>query len=241
MITQPRRLFGEVSHLGGRLLDLLFPARCVNCKQVTGALCANCLQSIKPVTPPFCARCGRALQSTRAACPDCRAHPLTITHIRAAAWHEGALREAIHALKYYHRRDTVPPLANLLTAQLVETNVAFDLITSVPLHHARQAERGYNQAELLAQELANQTHSLYAPALERTRATEDQIGLDGAARRVNVQEAFRVTTASLENRAIVLVDDVCTTGATLDACAQALFANGARTVYGLTVARPHAR
>lgn len=237
MITQPGRLKEEVYGLGGRLLDLLFPARCVNCKQAPGALCTKCLSTILPISPPLCERCGRALISSNAVCPDCRVHPLTITQIRAATWHEGAARKAIHALKYGKRRDTAAPLAKLIASQLSASKYTFDIITSVPLHPSRQAERGYNQAELLAQETARRMHVPFARLLERTRATTDQIGLDGLARRTNVHGAFRVTMR-IENNSIVLVDDVCTTGATLDACAQVLFQSGARAVYGAAVARP---
>lgn len=238
MITQSRRLKDEVYVLGERLLDLLFPPRCVNCKRVTGALCANCLGSIQLVTAPMCRTCGRAPFAGQGICPDCRTHPLTITQIRSATWHEGAARKAIHALKYNRRRDTVPPLANFLAAQLVQSGLKYDLITSVPLYPSRQMERSYNQAELLAIETARLTRSTYFALLERTRATADQIGLNVMARRVNVQDAFRSLRPSLESKTIVLVDDVCTTGATLDACAQALFAGGAHAVYGLAVARP---
>lgn len=238
MITQPRRLKDEVYGLGGRFLDLLFPPRCVNCSQATGALCASCIQSITAITSPVCERCGRALSSTRARCPDCKSHPLKITQIRSATWHEGAMRKAIHALKYNRRRDTVPLLARYLATQLAESGLRFDLITSVPLYPLRQVERGYNQAELLARETARMTDSTYARLLERTRATADQIGLDGAGRRLNVRDAFRGNSALENHPAIVLIDDVCTTGATLDACAVALFESGARAVYGLVVARP---
>jgi ComF family protein len=150
------------------------------------------------------------------------------------------MREAIHALKYDRRRDTVPILAGFLAAQLAKSRLTFDLMTSVPLHPLRQVERGYNQAELLARETARLTHSSYASLLERTRATTDQIGLDGAARRLNVRDAFRASRAPVQDRAIILIDDVCTTGATLDACATALFESGARAVYGLALARPRA-
>lgn len=240
MITQPRRLKDEVNGLGGRFLDLLFPPRCVNCSRAAGALCADCLQSIIPINSPVCERCGRALSSSRARCPDCEIHPLRITQIRSATWHEGAMRKAIHALKYNRRRDTVPILARILAAHLVESGLTFDLVTSVPLHPVRQVERGYNQAELIARETARRADSTYASLLERTRATADQIGLDGAARRLNVKDAFRVSCALENTAAIVLIDDVCTTGATLDACAAALLQSGARAVYGLVLARPRA-
>lgn len=237
MIQLPKRLNAEVQGLGGRLLDLLFPARCVNCSQSGSALCESCFTSIQPVNAPFCQRCGHPLYAARAACPECRAHPRLITNIRSACWHEGAVREAIHALKYKRRRDVAPALARLLAAQLASENAPFELITSVPLHPARELERGYNQAELLAEQTARVMRSTYVRTLKRTRATADQIGLSAVERRANVHAAFVSTGNAVAGKNVVLIDDVCTTGATLDACAAALFANHARAVYGLTVAR----
>lgn len=238
MTPMPERLNAEVLGLGGRLLDLLFPPRCVNCGKPGAALCADCFGSIKIIQPPFCLRCSNMLVSADASCSDCRAHPHLITQIRAAAWHEGAVREAIHALKYNRRRDVAAPLANLLAPLCLSRNLKPDLITSVPLHPERQRERGYNQAELLAEQTARIGRLPYVRLLERTRPTADQVGLNAQERRKNVQEAFRAGTVhTLEGKHIVLIDDVCTTGATLDACSAALFARGAQAVYGVTAAR----
>lgn len=187
--------------------------------------------------PPFCERCNHLLPSAKSVCPDCRAHPRVITRIRAAALHEGTVREAIHALKYNRRRDTVAPLAQLLAGIFTQPDTAIDFITPVPLHAERERERGYNQAALLAEQTARLVHSTYLPILERTRATADQIGLNALERRANVQNAFQTTDPRCAGKNIALIDDVCTTGATLDACAAVLFANGARGVYGLTIAR----
>lgn len=238
MTPMPERLNAELLGLGGRLLDLLFPPRCVNCKKNSAALCPQCFNSIKYIQPPFCPRCSHLLVSENAPCPECRAHPRLITRIRAAAWHEGVVRQAIHALKYNRRRDVAAPLANLLAPLCAAPDDKPDLFTSVPLHPERQRERGYNQAELLAEQTARALRSTYARLLERTRATADQIGLNAKERRANVRDAFQVTAAvSVTGKRVVLIDDVCTTGATLDACAAALFARGADAVYGVTVAR----
>ncbi len=238
MTPMPERLNAEINGLGGRLLDLLFPPRCVNCKQTGSALCPQCFDRIHRLQPPFCERCSHPLISAQAPCPECHAHPRRITRIRAAAWHEGVVREAIHALKYKRRRDVAASLAKLLAPVCAEFQPPPDLITSVPLHPERQRTRGYNQAELLAEQTARAMRWVHVRALERTRATADQIGLSARERHANVAEAFRVSAVrDLTDRHIVLIDDVCTTGATLDACAAALFARGAAAVYGVTVAR----
>ncbi len=243
MIPQPERLWVKVYELGGRGLDLLFPPRCVNCKRVGALLCGTCLAAIDSPAPPRCRRCGQSLSTPSGICATCRVHPPTTTRILFAAWHEGPAREAIHALKYKGQRHIAPVLAHLLAEQLQRDADAahagaFDLITCVPLHPARKAERGYNQAELLARETARLTRRRYLDTLDRVRATADQVGLDPAARRANVQGAFAAAPSRVSGRNVLLVDDVCTTGATLDACATALFQAGARSVFGLTVTRP---
>ncbi len=222
----------------GRLLDLLFPARCVSCYRIGESLCSHCRSQIQFVTPPFCPRCSHPLKSHAEACPNCRAYPLHLTHVRAVGFHEGALREAIHALKYKRRTDVAVPLAALLQRQLLRTEQDVDLITAVPLHPDRQRQRGYNQAEILARELAPRVGLPYLDGMKRIRPTADQIGLDVAMRHENVRAAFAADQTAFRGRHVLIVDDVCTTGATLDACAVALLAQGASRIYGLTVARP---
>lgn len=224
--------------LGEKVLDLLFPARCVNCKQPNNALCPTCLATVQPITLPTCVRCGHPLQKDGAPCPECRKHPFVITRIQAAAWHDGAVREAIHALKYNRRRDVSKPLGEILAQQISKSNLRCDFVTAVPLHPTREQTRGYNQAELLAKHAAALSGMRYESVVRRTRATADQVGLDGRARRENVANAFRADAHFVAGKTILLIDDVATTGATLDACAAALVASGARAVYGLTVARP---
>jgi len=185
----------------------------------------------------LCPRCGQALAQPPT-CAACAKHKPVATRILFAAWHEDAVRSGIHELKYKHRRDAARPLAELLVARLRQANVPSHLISFVPLHPTRQAQRGYNQAELLAQEAARMLRVRVMPCLERTRATADQIGLDPTARRANVHDAFRALPAVRGVEDVILVDDVCTTGATLDACAEALFDAGVHQVYGLAVARP---
>jgi ComF family protein len=121
---------------------------------------------------------------------------------------------------------------------ITRSSLRFDLITAVPLHAQRERERGYNQAELVAQQTARLVHGSYLPTLQRTRATTDQVGLDLYARRANVQDAFAVIYPHIQKKRVLLIDDVRTTGATLDACAAALFQSGAEAVYGLTLTHP---
>lgn len=235
-------LSGSIRHRAERFwrhaLDLLFPLRCVNCRRHGYSLCADCLHEFRYVPLPVCQRCGRPLRLATQACSACRLHPITITRIRSAVFHEGAARKAIHALKYNRRRDVAAALARVMEGLAREMLNEYHFVTAVPLHVTRQKERGYNQAELLAVELATLIRRPYVKCLIRTRATADQIGLDANARRDNVKDAFAVTGNLIAGKSVLLIDDVCTTGATLDACARTLLAAGARSVYGLTVARP---
>jgi len=160
--------------------------------------------------------------------------------LRACAFHSGPLRKAIHQLKYEGLRSLAAPLGQLMSQAW--SNVApgegFDAIVPVPLHRARQRERGYNQAALLAREFSP---SLHCPVVEdeliRVRATAPQIDLSAEQRRANVQHAFKCSKGSLAGKRVLLVDDVCTTGATLEAAAAALYQAGAVSVWSYTLAR----
>lgn len=232
-----RRATG-IRQWSGQLLDLLFPSRCASCHRIGESLCRRCLSSVRLVEPPFCPRCGQPPRFEGEPCFQCRVFPLHVAQIRAVAYHEGPLREAVHAFKYARRIDLAGPLAALLQQHLMRSALRVDTITAVPLHPTRQLERGYNQSELLAHELARKTGLPYVKGIERMRATSDQVGLDAAARRANVQGAFSADRNAFRGSSVLLVDDVCTTGATLDACAVALDAAGAQFTYGLAVARP---
>ena len=228
----------RVARWRGQLLDLLFPTRCVSCQRPGESFCARCRSQIRFVTPPFCNRCNHPLRTPGDACPQCRRYPLRITQLRAVAYHEGELRAAIHAYKYQRRTDLAIPLAALLHQYVQDAPLPIDVVAAVPLAAERLRQRGYNQAELLARELASHLSLPYRSGLDRIRATADQVGLDARARRANVQAAFTAAPSAWQGRRVLLVDDVCTTGATLDECAGALLAQGATSVYGLAVARP---
>ncbi len=158
--------------------------------------------------------------------------------VQAAVAFEGAVRQAIHELKYGGRAELAPPLAELLVTAWGRGLFPVDCVMPVPLHPRRIRERGYNQATLIAEVFAQQTHlPILADALVRARMTESQTSLGAFARRKNVEGAFRARSAPVRGLSILLVDDVCTTGSTLQACADALRESGASQVYALTVAR----
>ncbi|MDI9549107.1 MAG: ComF family protein [Chloroflexota bacterium] len=224
-------------------LDLLFPPRCAGCDAPGQPFCDRCAQLVAPLPAQICAVCGRPHATAVALCSQCRHGRSHLRLSRAAALHAHPLREAIHALKYETRPELAGPLARYLVAVFQAPPwdalpAPIDAVVPVPLHIQRREERGYNQSELLAAGLCRATGLALEPAwLERIQATRQQVGLSAAERRQNVAGAFTAHSA-VTGRCLLLVDDVYTTGATLEACAQAATAAGARAVYALTLAIP---
>jgi ComF family protein len=169
----------------------------------------------------------------------CRRRLRSLSRLRSAAAYEGPLEKALHRFKYEGWRLLAPALADLIWERLTLHFPRGALLMPVPLHSRRRRSRGYNQAELLVAPLARRLPP--APRaggrLVRTRDTPPQVGQDRLHRRANVDGAFAWRGEGLEGRSVVLVDDVATTGATLEACAAALRAAGSGPVIGLTVAR----
>jgi ComF family protein len=194
---------------------------------------------------PFCRTCGDALPSWRVIsaaleqCARCRRAPGLVDAARSAGLYDGSLREIVHAFKYEGRRGLAAPLAEMMRAAGASILSDAHLIVPVPLHFWRRVRRGFNQAD----DLARRLDLPVLHALIRVRPTAPQTGLTAAARRRNVRNAFTMSRAPrrarqrLEGRIVVLVDDVRTTGATLDACAFVLKSAGAAEVRALTVAR----
>lgn len=167
-------------------------------------------------------------------CNRCRTAPLPIERIRSVVYFEGVIRQAMHQFKYKGITALAEPLGGLMAEYLMEHPMPIDVVVPVPLHAARQRDRGYNQAGLLARQLEEPVDE---DTLVRQRATAPQVELDAEQRRENVRGAFRCSGEGLSGRRVLLVDDVCTTGSTLGACAVALRDGGARSIQALTLAR----
>ena len=211
-------------------------------------VCSACLHSPAPLLEDHsCDLCGlpfedaAALQGTKR-CGACLAEPPLFDRARGFGVHEGALRRLIHLLKYDRMRPLAKPLAGMMAAPLASLP-APDLVVPVPLYRARRWRRGFNQALALSEELGRQAGVRCEPrVLRRIRATQPQAGLSYAERKQNVANAFVVRERGLvEGRTVLVIDDVMTTGATLDACARALKKAGARSVLALTAARAKRR
>ena len=228
----------QAAKLKGIALDFLFPRRCVGCSREGDLLCYSCRQQLPKIMPPLCPRCGRT-QSSGILCPSCVAWRAEIDSIRSPFRFEGLIREAIHQLKYRNLRALAVPLAQLLHDYLVASPVHGEVLVPVPLHPKRLRERGYNQSSLLTRELGKLINlpvvddclirQKYAPPQARTSNVDERLS--------NVAGAFTCRDQRLKGKQILLVDDVSTSGATLDACAGALKAAGAASVRGLVLAR----
>lgn len=221
-------------------LNFILPPVCVSCGQAGDLFCVACRRTLTWFSHPFCPACGHSLREKGpvSACNRCRSQGQTVSEVRAVCAFEGAARDAIHALKYDGYFAVAEPLAQLMVERFPQWLQECDSVIAVPLHPERIRERGYNQSELLAQHLCRQ-HNLYhdEEALWRTRNTRPQIGLDRAQRRENVKDAF-AAHSRVRGRHVLLVDDVCTTGATLIAAGEALLSEGAASVRGFCFARP---
>lgn len=230
-----------------RALDLLFPPHCAVCGKQGVILCSSCMAAIVPLAPPLCQRCGTTLATmlmTSPLCQQCQRYPPGLSMLRAMSVYQGPLRSCIHALKYEGNTRLAQPLGQMLAYSCRAYQLTADVLLPVPLHVEREKARGYNHAALLAYHLAHYTNiAVRNDILVRHRATPAQVGLSAVERRQNVANAFACSpyyaTGMLAGRTIGIIDDVATTGATLAACAAPLFAAGARTVWGLVLARPN--
>ena len=238
-VMQAGGLFKGLSRLASASLDLLYPPKCVGCEREGRFLCAVCLDTLPHLVPPFCLRCSQPL-ARGDACRRCLASPLAIDRIVAPFLMEGAAREAVHRLKYNNLRAIAPTLGALLADFLAARQVRGDILVPVPLHPRRERRRGYNQAALLARDVGERLGiPVVSEALVRSKDTPSQTGRSQAEdRRANVQGSFRCPSPEAVNGLdVLLLDDVCTTGSTLEACSVALREAGAASVTGVALAR----
>lgn len=213
--------------LTDKVLGLLFPDRCAGCGRTGSLLCERCCASLRPYPAQ------RYALSSRKAGQSSLLDQIAIGFV-----FEGALREAVHTLKYNRVRRMAGPLSELLAQHLRDHPLPADALVPVPLHARRLSERGFNQSELLAQHLAARTGvPCMHNGLLRSRDTPHQVGLDAQQRRENVRAAFVWQSSTPPPQRVLLIDDVLTTGATLEACAETLRRAGAREVGALALAR----
>ncbi len=228
----------RLAKIGDVTLGIFLPQYCLCCRREGNILCPACRNRLAQVAVPFCARCGLP-QTTGRPCPDCSGQNFVINGIRSVFLFEGLLRKAVHHFKYDNLRTLARPLAEAMADYLKRSTIPVDMLVPVPLHPTRLRERGYNQSLLLAREMGKMCGlPVEHRWLERKVNTLPQAKTtDARERHQNMQDVFFCHPASFSNKNILLVDDVATTGATLNACAAALKRSQATSIWGLTVAR----
>ena len=231
-------LVASLDQLKRLVLDLLFPPWCVGCGARGNFICSSCRSSLPHLLPPLCDKCGKSL-SFGDLCSDCENRYVEIEGIRSLFHFNGTVRQAILQFKYKNVKALAAPLAQLMAEYLCTHPLPAEVLVPVPLHPRRLRERGYNQSSLLARELGKLAcFPTVEGSLVRLKNTPPQTRTKSAEeRQSNVAGAFICRDQRLGGRRILLIDDVCTLSATLEACATALKAAGATSVWGLTLAR----
>jgi competence protein ComFC len=235
------------SELFQAAVSLLYPATCTICGKHVRAgeyLCSGCEAKIVRIVAPFCQICSEPFEGSISSvftCANCAHRTIYFEAAVAAYRGRGIIREIIHQFKYARQIHLRHLVARWLRAALDDErlrDVSLDVIVPVPLHPARQRERGFNQASLLAELLSAQTSIPSKPLLERIRYTTTQTALDRSERMENLHNAFRLRkNADVRGLRVLLIDDVLTTGSTLSECARVLKRAGAMSVHAATAAR----
>ena len=232
------------------ITKILFPGSCPVCGEVQEQLltddgvahiCPACEKKLTRVAPPFCLRCGKPLEADRMRreyCADCRGRTHAFVQGRAVFVYQGAIIGSMHRLKYGNRRD----YAAVFAREAFEEHgswirrIAPDALIPVPLHPKRRRERGYNQAQLIAEELARLTGiPVEKKLLLRTANTQPQKQLSARERKNNLKNAFQMSKKIVQLEKVLLIDDIYTTGSTVDAAAETLMGAGVKKVYVLCI------
>jgi ComF family protein len=241
-----RRIANALRASFGLVVDVALPQLCASCREPVGdaGLCAACWAKLSFIAPPYCERLG--IPFTYDPGPgilsmEAIADPPAYHRARAAVRYDEVARTLVHAFKYGDRLDLAPTMGRWMGNAGRTLLSEADALVPVPLHWRRQWARRFNQSALLA-EVIGKTSALPVAykALKRVKATPQQVGLSQSARAQNVQGAFRVPPdgkAAVAGRRLILIDDVLTSGATMDACARSLLRAGAAQVDALVFAR----
>ena len=234
-----------------KLLDYLYPPHCPVCDRILqpgqgGTVCVICRSLDRPrqIHAPYCLKCGKPLENfQQECCRDCRKHPPVFTQGRATFWYR-EMEDAMHRFKNRGRQEYAQFYGKALSQvyREVQSRWQVQALVPIPIHRSRMRQRGYNQAELLGRELSRRSGiPVREDLLVRRRKTGYQRMLDDQARRENVRDAFRVAgtdhpkaCGQLPER-ILLVDDIYTTGSTMNEAAGTLLAAGAKQIYCLSV------
>jgi len=239
--------FQLIRQAGSALLDAVYPPRCPVCEKILPygeeLVCRKCAKELPLIRQNYCLRCGKPVDSfEKEYCADCELHPHRFEEGRAAMLYEKGARRAIDRLKFYNRREYVPFFGACMEIIAADTFPRWkpDCLVPVPMHRRKKAERGYDQAALLARELGRRTGvAVREDLLIRTRYTRASKKLGRSSRRKNLRGVFAVSDRTAIPHTVVLIDDIYTSGATMDEAASALKRAGIRQVFFLTACIGH--
>lgn len=218
-------------------LDLFYPPECGGCGILGSRWCSDCQEKVKVISGTICEKCGNQTDQ-EGICDLCQTAKADFVMLRSWALYDGPVREAIKRLKYSGDISLGEILARPLIRMFKSLNWRIDIVVPVPAGVARRQQRGYNQAGLLAFPLSLGIKHSYCPgALVKVRDVRSQVGLSWVERRENVKKAFHASAPLVDQKSVMVVDDITTSGATLEECASALKKAGATEIYGLTLAR----
>lgn len=226
-------------------LELVWPEICAHCREdlpkgPKTPLCPACQSGLRGCEPPHCERCAEPLTPGRSHCRECSTRLYACARVRAAFLYKGPAVSIVHAFKYRGRRSAARSAGLWMAAALPRFSELHgaELLVPMPLHPSRRRERGYNQALLIAESLSAASGIPLDESLARTRRTDPLWALGRSERQQSLSGAFLCTRPGMvRGRKVLLVDDVCTTGASLESCAEALLSAGAASVDGLVFAR----
>jgi len=225
-------------------LDIIIPPRCIICKkQGREQICSDCFAKIRYVTPPYCKICGKPHDSRFEGgfCHECYRKKTPFDLARSATEYEGTIKEALHMFKFSNRHSLKIPLGKIMADYLAANNgidlSQIDIIMPVPLSRKKERSREYNQAKLLAEELSKHTGlAIDDESLKRVKETTPQFELSREERLKNLKDAF-MASDEVKDKAVLLIDDIYTTGSTVKESSLALKRSGAKRVCVLTLAR----
>ena len=227
-----------VKRMADAAIDMLFPRICPVCGDVVsfgqGDVCPMCMRKLTYIEEPFCKRCGKPVDDGKRYCPDCERFSHVYDEGRAALVYDEYMSKSIYRFKYNGKREFASFYARIIKERLADTIKGWnvDALIPVPVHKSRLAKRGYNQAALIAKQMSKLFNiPVYDNIVVRAFATGAQKNLSAARRQNNLKKAFNVTRNSVKLDSALIVDDIYTTGATVDAVARCLKGAGVKRVY----------
>lgn len=230
-------------------LELIYPEKntCFICEEYDESIgdkyiCSDCEKKIKKIIPPVCSKCSKPIDysSSTGLCRECCDAKRHFEMSKSLYAYEGIIKNAIYSYKYYNKPYYYKFFGNSLINYIKDNNYTeFDYIVSVPLHPSKMRKRGYNQSELLGRHISANLSIPYVDALKRTKKTLKQSEQSKEERRRNLKDAFTVKKYPeiIINRSVLLIDDIYTTGATVEECSKTLVNFGVSKVYVITIAR----